>query len=178
MLASALKEVAEHITFCAECFRSVERESPSPDPILCSFCHVADGSSATLKRNQNQIAVVEKESDLRNIEETRVYQGVYHVLGGVISGLDPESPKKIHLRELYERVKKILEAGNACELILATSATTEGDTTALYIEKIMAPLKDAHPAFKISRLGRGLSLGSELEYADEMTIKNALNNRK
>ena len=169
-LASALKETEERIGFCAQCFRTIEKRT-ADEPSLCAFCRDP-------KRDQGRIAVVEKESDAQSIEKTGAHQGVYHILGGIISPLDPDSPKKIHLRELYERVKKAGEARSEVEVILATSATTEGDTTALYIERILMPLKEQNPALKISRLGRGLSLGSELEYADEVTIKNALNNRR
>ncbi|TSC76675.1 MAG: Recombination protein recR [Parcubacteria group bacterium Gr01-1014_33] len=170
VLTAALKEIERQIGFCGHCFRTIEKETAGKE-LLCVFCRDP-------KRNQTQIAVVEKESDMQTIEQTRAYQGIYHVLSGIISPLDPDSPKKIHLRALYERVKKIIETGAPCEVILAISTTTEGDTTALYIERILTPLKDAHPQLKISRLGRGLSLGSELEYADEVTIKNALTNRR
>jgi len=165
---SAAVENLNKITFCAQCFRAIEEKQEAS---LCSFC-------ADKKREQNLIAVIEKESDMQNLEKTGAYRGVYHILGGVISPLDSESPKNLHLKELFKRVKNILERENKCEVILATSTTTEGDTTALYIERILSPLKESSPNFKISRLGRGLSLGAELEYADEITLKNALTNRK
>lgn len=168
-LRAALKEVEEKVGICEQCFRTMERENGTVR--LCGFCRDA-------RRDPRQIAIVEKESDMHNVEKTGAYHGLYHVLGGVISPLDAESPKKIRLRELYARVEKTLAADARCEVILATNPTTEGDTTALYIERILSPLKDAHAGLAISRLGRGLSLGSELEYADEVTIKNALQNRK
>jgi recombination protein RecR len=124
------------------------------------------------------VAVVEKESDMRNLEHSGAYRGLYHLLGGVISPLDADSPKRLRLRELYDRVEMRLRAGDPCEVILATNPTTEGDTTARYIERILAPLRETHASFAVSRLGRGLSLGSELEYADEITLKNAVQNRK
>ena len=169
-LMNSLKEIEENVGFCQQCFRSMEKDPSDERTLICAFCRDP-------KRNPRLIAVVEKESDLSSIEKTGIYQGVYHVLGGVVSPLDPDSPKKIHLRELYNHVKNILEKQNTAEVILATSATTEGDTTALYIERILAPLKETDRAFRISRLGRGLSLGSELEYADEITLKSALTNR-
>lgn len=189
-LVSALKEVKEKVVFCGQCFRSmdpVRSQTPkaSADALahrtsngvegqensFCSFCRDS-------KRDQAAIAVVEKEADLQNLEKTGLHQGVYHVLGGVISPLDADSPKNLRLREMHGRVKGILESQNKCEIILATGSTTEGDTTALYIERVLEPLKKQYANFKISRLGRGLSLGSELEYADEITLKNALTNRK
>ena len=112
------------------------------------------------------------------MEKTGAYSGLYHILGGLISPLDSDSPKKLHLKELFGRVKNLLEKDGKCEVILATGTTTEGDMTALYIDRVLAPLKDQFKDLKISRLGRGLSLGSELEYADEVTLKNALTNRK
>lgn len=130
------------------------------------------------RRDHSTIAVIEKEQDMQNLEKSGAYKGLYHVLDGIISPLDSSSTKRLHLKELHAHVQKLLEEKDGCEIILATSSTTEGDTTALYIDRILAPLQSRHPKLKISRLGRGLSLGSELEYADEMTLKNALLNRK
>lgn len=156
------------IGWCGQCFKTIEDAAQDN---LCGFCK-------NQKRDRTAIAVVEKESDMQNLEKTGAYAGLYHILGGVISPLDSDSPRKLHLKDLYERIKKLLDEEKKCEVILATSATTEGDTTALYIDRVLAPLKNQHTEFKISRLGRGLSLGSELEYADEITLKSALNNRK
>lgn len=167
-LIDALKNLQEKVVFCSQCFRSMEADGQTG---LCLFC-------ADSKRDSSAIAVVEKESDMQNLEKTGVYHGLYHVLGGTISTLDADSPKKIHLKELYERVKGLLEAKQKCEVVLATNPTTEGDTTALYIERVLAPLQNHFSGIKISRLGRGLSLGSELEHVDEVTLKNALKNRK
>ena len=166
-LMATLREIKEAITICNQCFRTMSRENGTE---FCSLCRDP-------KRDQNLIIVVEKESDLQNLEKTGAHQGLYHVLGGVISTLDSESPKRLRLKGLYERVKMVTEKENSSEVILATNPTTEGDTTALYIEKILSPLREKF-SIKISRLGRGLSLGSELEYADENTLKNALTNRK
>lgn len=163
----SLQELQTSVIFCELCFRGVEKEKGS----ICAFC-------IDKKRDQRTVVIVEKESDLQNLERTGALNGLYHVLGGTISPLDPNSPKNLHLMELHKRVKNLLEKGGKCEVILATSATTGGDTTALYIERVLEPLKKHYPDFKISRLGRGLSLGSELEYADEMTLKSALTNRK
>lgn len=168
-LRAALQEAQERIGICNTCFRMMERENGTVHS--CDIC-------TNPRREAQCIAVVEKESDMRNLEQSGAYHGLYHVLGGVISPLDPDSPKRIRLKELYERVEKCLTGATACEVILATNPTTEGDTTARYIERILAPLQSSHPALAISRLGRGLSLGSELEYADEITLKNAVQNRK
>lgn len=165
-MVSALGEL-KNVGFCSRCFRATEKSSGA----LCAFCQDP-------KREQTLIAIVEKESDMQNLEKGAVYRGLYHVLGGIVSPLDSDSPKRLHLKELHGRIEDILKKGEACEVILATNPTTEGDTTALYIDRILAPLKDRFPKLKISRLGRGLSLGSELEYADEVTLKNAFLNRK
>ena len=167
-LISSLKSLQEGVGFCTLCFRSMERIESN---VHCNLCRDD-------KREKTLIAVVEKESDLHNMEKTNAYRGIYHVLGGVISPLDPDSPKKIHLRELHARVTEALSKNGDCEVILATNPTAEGDTTALYIDRVLAPLKEQHPKLKISRLGRGLSLGSELEHVDEVTLKSALTNRK
>ena len=166
-LASSLNELQEKVAFCKDCFRSMEKNGLGQ----CSLC-------SDKRRDAKIIAVVEKESDMQNLERTGSFQGHYHVLGGTISPLDQDSPKKIHLRELYERVRRALDIHKGCEVILATNPTTEGDTTALYIERVLAPLQEKSQPLKISRLGRGLSLGSELEHVDEVTLKNALTNRK
>ena len=167
-LAENLSDMEEKIGFCGLCFRTLEKN----DTGLCDFCR-------NPHRNPALLAVVEKEADMQNLEKTGSFLGLYHVLGGVISPLDSDSPKKLRLRSLHERIKKdCAEYPKSFEVVLATNSTTEGDTTALYIERVLAPLKDTYPHFTISRLGRGLSLGSELEYADEITIKNALTNRK
>lgn len=167
-LSQAILEVKEKIITCANCFRAIEKDN---NKTMCNLC-------SDTKREQTIIAVVEKESDMKNLEKTGVYHGLYHVLGGVIAPLDAESPKKLHLKELFERVKDTLEKEQKAEVVLATNTTTEGEATALYIERILSPLKNTHPQFKTSRLGRGLSVGAELEYADEVTIKNAFVNRK
>ncbi len=170
-LAVSLDLAHQKIGFCSHCFRTVEHDSE--EGMLCSFCRDS-------RRDHGVIAVVERESDLQTLEKSGAYRGLYHVLGGTLSPLDVESPKRLRLRALYERVKASLEADHEGrgEVILATNSTTEGDLTALYIERILAPLKDIHPGFVISRLGRGLSLGSELEHVDEVTAKSALANRK
>lgn len=166
-LRASLQKLQDGVASCKLCFRSIEKGKGD----FCAFC-------ASAQRDKYTVAVVEKESDLQNLERTGALNGLYHVLGGTISPLDPNSTKNLHLKEFHTRVKNLLEKEGKCEVILATSATTEGDTTALYIERVLEPLKKHHPGFKISRLGRGLSLGSDLEYADEVTLKSALTNRK
>ena len=154
---------------CKLCFRAIDHNGS--DETLCTLCKDP-------RREHGVIAVVEKESDMQSIEHTKTFHGLYHILNGVVSPLDPESPKRLHLRALHARVSKLLEHSGKTEVILATSSTTEGDTTALYIDRILTPLKTKFPDLAITRLARGLSLGSELEYADEITLKSALTNRR
>ena len=167
-MKKTLDDLEKDVALCVDCYRTTDANKNAP---LCDFCRDP-------KRDHTTIAVVEKESDMQNIEKTGAFAGRYHILGGVISALDPESPKRIHLRELHARISKALSAEGRAEVILATSATTEGDMTAMYIERILAPLKDQHSKLRVTRLGRGLSARSELEYADDQTLRNALNNRK
>ncbi len=164
-LAQALDGVRT-ISFCGQCFRTTDGASDR-----CALCR-------DKRRDSALVAVVEKESDLATIEDTGEYRGLYHVLGGVVSPLDANSPARLHLKELHARISSLLENGGRAEVILATSSTAEGDMTALYIERILSPLKTVSAGFAISRLGRGLSIGSEIEYADPSTLKNALANRK
>lgn len=167
---TCLHEMQTTIATCSQCYRAMEKHTDAAIK-YCGLCQDA-------RRNPAIITVIEKESDLQNLERTGAYQGLYHVLGGVISPLDSDSPKKLHIRDLYNRVVALLNQQQQVELILGTNPTTEGDMTALYIERTFVPIKEKSSQFIISRLGRGLSLGSELEYADEITLKNALMNRK
>jgi recombination protein RecR len=156
----------------------------------CSICRDA-------QREQSTICVVETPVDVLAIERTGEYQGLYHVLGGTVHPLDSTAPAKLHLRELFGRVQELAASAPApfsnsqelerkaagaargtVEVILATNPTAEGDATALYLERILTRLKNQYPALKVSRLGRGLTTGSELEYSDDITIANALQNRK
>lgn len=167
-MKNALEKAESSVMFCDSCYRTTEKKKESP---FCSLCRDE-------KRDPTIIAVVEKESDLQNIEKIGAFSGRYHVLGGVISALDPDSPRVLHLKELHARVTGILEKSKTAEVILATSSTAEGDMTGLYIERVLTPLKTQFASFRVTRLGRGLSAGAELEYADGETLKNAFGNRK
>lgn len=170
-LASAIARLREEVRLCTRCYKSFDANHGGQDAELCELCRNS-------RRNARQVMVVEKEADLENIERTGKYDGLYHVLGGTVDPLDSAAPGRLHLRELHERVKALLTRDEPTEVILATNPTAEGDTTALYVERILAPLRGAGVPFAISRLGRGLTTGSELEYSDDVTIANALENRK
>lgn len=143
----------KNMRFCKRCFNIAEGE-------LCEYCKDS-------KRDQESICVVEEPLDIISLERTKAYKGLYHVLGGVLQVGDTGADLKIN--ELLSRIEK----EQTKEVILATNPTTEGDATALYLKRKLEPLN-----VKITRLGRGLSTGADLEYADEITLSEALTNRK
>lgn len=121
-------------------------------------------------RDKATILVVEEPLDIYAIEQTKAYHGTYHVLGGAISPMDGITADQLHIRELIDRVKK----DSATEIIIATNPSVEGESTAILIDKL---LREKYPDLKITRLARGLPLGVSLEYADQITLTSALNNR-
>jgi len=143
----------KNMRICHRCFNIAEGE-------LCEYCKDS-------KRDQHSICVVEEPLDIISLERTKVFNGLYHVLGGVLQVGDTGADLKIP--ELLSRIEK----EKITEVILATNPTTEDDTTALYLKRKLQPLN-----VKITRLGRGLSTGADLEYADEITLSEALKNRK
>lgn len=165
-LAKLVLEIKSGMKQCVSCFRYFESNNNNlavkpPSGDLCLIC---SGSG----RDSSSIMVVEKDVDLENIERTGAYNGKYFVLGGLLS-LNGGGKTDIRLKQLFDKTKK----EKPKEVILATSATLEGENTNLYIKRILEPLK-----VKISRLGRGLSTGAELEYSDSETIENALKGRQ
>ena len=158
-LAKLILEVKSGMKQCESCYRYFESKN-----IEIDLCPVCSGAS----RDSSVIMGVEKDVDLENIERTGNFRGKYFVLGGLLS-LAGNGIAEVRLKQLFDKVKK----GKPAEIILATSATVEGENTNLYIERILEPLK-----VKITRLGRGLSTGAELEYSDSDTIENALKNRQ
>ena len=163
-----LKNLSGHIAElvkiqrCEHCFLVCENDTAT--------CHIC----TSVNRDGSVIMVVEKDTDLANIESASAFNGIYHVTGGTLSPLKPDPKITSRLKTFYNRVKN---SPDVKEIILATSATTDGEHTSRYIEKIIEPLQTSRK-IKISRLGRGLSTGTELEYSDHTTIKNALDNRK
>jgi recombination protein RecR len=155
VLADALRDLKTHTVFCATCF-NIADASP------CWIC-----SSDT--RDAGLICVVEEPLDVQAIERTREYRGRYHVLHGAISPMDGIGPEDLRIRELIERVTT-----NAVrEVILATNPSLEGENTAMYIQK-----KLAGSGVRVTRLARGLPVGGDLEYADEITLARALEGRR
>ncbi len=158
-LAEAIKDIKAGPILCKKCFNFSDGE-------ICEIC-------ASLKRDQTRIAVVEKVTDLQSMEKSGTYQGVYHVLGGSINPVEGVLPEKLKIRELMDRASDLKRLTNDIEIIIATNPNTPGETTALYLENELKPL-----AIKVTRLARGLSSGSTIEYADDITLANAMKHRK
>ena len=157
-LTGTISDLKSAIKICPLCFNPFQSEGK-----LCQIC-------ANPSRNKSLLCVVEKETDLISIEKTKKYNGPYFILGGTVSTLKKTDLEKLRTKELEERVKNHPEIK---EIIIATNPTTEGEATALYLERLLKPL-----AKKITRLGRGLPVGGELEYADEETLSSALEGRR
>jgi recombination protein RecR len=152
-LSEALRDLKSKTTLCEVCF-NITVDTPCP---ICSDS----------RRNQRLIAVVEEPLDVLAIERTGSYDGVYHVLHGVISPVNGVGPDDLKIRELAKRT-----AGDVLEVIVATNPGLEGDATAMYIQKAMAG-----QGVKITRLARGLPMGGDLEYVDVVTLMRALQGR-
>lgn len=159
-LLEALKGLKENLEICRQCFLPFEKNNHS----LCPIC--LDPS-----RKKEQICIVEKEIDAFSIEKTKKYRGTYHVLGNLIDPTDPKTYQTLKIEVLEKRIKNLPQK-IAEEIIIALNPTTEGDLTAMFLERKLKNL-----AKKITRLARGLPTGGELEFADEETIKGALENR-
>lgn len=149
--AQAIAELKEKTLTCSNCF-AIANASP------CVIC-------ADKNRARSSVCVVANTRDMYSIESAKEFNGRYHVLGGVIDVIGGIKPENLKIKELLEKIK------NTCitEVILALNPNMEGETTSLYINKLLKPYK-----IKITRIARGLPLGSDLEYADEMTLANAL----
>jgi recombination protein RecR len=160
-LVSAILELKRKIRFCQLCFNIFE-----PKEISQQKCEICLNPS----RERSLLCVVANEIDLAAIEKLKKYNGLYFVLGGLMTKFKKNDLEKLRIKELEKRVR---EDSAIQEIILALNPTTEGEATALYLEKILKPFQK-----KISRLGKGLPVGGELEYADEETLKSALEQRK
>jgi len=154
-LSQALVEMKEKVKICKCCYNLTEED-------ICSICR--DQS-----RDKKKICIVEEVSDLIIIEKTGEYKGLYHVLGGLLSPIENIGPKEIRIPRLLERIKN----DNTEEVIMALNPTVEGESTAMYLKKILSPL-----GVKVTRLASGLPVGGDLEYADEVTIGRAISDRR
>lgn len=152
--AEAIVKLKQEVKYCKKCHNISDTD-------LCEIC--ADGS-----RNKSLICIVENIKEVMAIERTGQFKGLYHVLGGIISPIDGVGPSDLEIASLEERVKR----GEIDELILALSATMEGDTTNFYIFRKLQPY-----SLKVSIIARGVSIGDEIEYADEVTLGRSILNR-
>ncbi|KKW11615.1 MAG: Recombination protein RecR [Parcubacteria group bacterium GW2011_GWA2_49_9] len=161
-LNTLVANLKDHIVQCKECFRFFQKKNGST---LCPIC-------ADPNRDTGELMVVAKDTDLEALEKSNTYFGKYFVLGGTIALVEKKNGEKLRLAEIQTRVAKEAKNGTLKEIILALSANPDGEHTADELKRLLAPL-----SVKVSTLGRGLSTGSELEYADKETLKSALKNR-
>lgn len=154
-LADAIVQVKRTIHFCPTCFNFAEGE-------VCEIC-------GDPRRDRSMICVVEEPRDLAAVERTGEFRGVYHVLQGAISPIDGIGPDQLKVRELIERIG----SGDVTEVVVATNPNVEGETTAVYLAKLLKPL-----GVRVTRIASGLPVGGDLEYADEVTLGRALECRR
>lgn len=154
-LSDAIREAKERIHECSVCNNITDT-----DP--CFFC-------SSPSRNKSLICVVEEATNIQAVEKTRQFSGMYHVLGGSLSPLQGIGPDQLHIKSLIERLK----GGNVEEIIIATNPTAEGEATAVYLSKLIKPL-----GVRVTRIAMGIPVGSDLEYADEVTMLKAMEGRR
>jgi recombination protein RecR len=154
-LAEAIFTLKEKIKLCSVCFNNTD----------CDPCRICQDK----ERDHSKICVVEKPSDIFPLEQTGKYNGVYHVLHGTIRPTQGVGPEELKIKELLARLKD----GSVTEVIVATNPNVESETMAMYLQRIITPL-----GIHITRLARGLPFGAELEYADDLTLGQALENRQ
>ena len=153
-LAGAILEAKEKIGFCSVCCNLSDR-----DP--CAIC-------SSTKRDQSTICVVEQPQDVAAVERMHDFHGVYHVLHGALSPLEGVGPENLRVKELLARLRD----GSVSEVIMATNPNVEGEATAMYIARLLKPM-----GVRVTRIAHGLPVGGDLEYADEVTLAKAMENR-
>ncbi|HEY4711246.1 MAG TPA: recombination mediator RecR [Dehalococcoidia bacterium] len=154
-LAEAILTLKEKVKLCSVCFNITD----------CDPCRICQDK----ERDHSKICVVEKPSDILPLEQTGKYNGVYHVLHGTINPTQGVGPEEIKIKELLTRLKD----DSVTEVIVATNPNVESETMAMYLQRIITPL-----GIRVTRLARGLPFGAELEYADDLTLGQALENRR
>ncbi len=154
-LAAALQNAKQEIHYCSKCYNLTAGD-------ICEICR--DSS-----RDQFTICVVEQPQDIAAMERSHGYRGLYHVLHGVLSPLDGIGPDKLRIKELFQR----LQSESISEIIIATNSDVEGEATATYLAQLLKPI-----GITVSRIAHGLPMGGDLEYADEVTLSKALENRR
>ncbi len=159
-LGGAISQLKDRVRQCAECFNVSENG-------LCSVCQ-------DRRRDPKAIMVVEKVTDLQSVERAGLWKGLYHVLGGAIAPVDNVGPEQLRIPELAARVDRFVQQVGSVELVLATNPTSSGEMTAMYVRDLFRDM----PGVRTTRLARGLASGTHLEYADEITLRHALESRK
>lgn len=154
-LAESLKQAKDEVVTCSQCFRFTD-QNPCP---MCT----------DPRRDHSLLCVVAESQNIPVLEKTGAFHGLYHVLGGLVSPLEGVTPDRLTVKELEARLK----ANGVKEVILAFSPNVDGETTSLYLAKLVKPL-----GLKVTRLARGLPVGAELEYADEVTLESAIEGRR
>ncbi len=164
-LSKLILEIKKEVSQCKECYKFFLINKTKKN--ICEICESPN-------RDQNLLLIVEKDSDLESIEKSSVYHGKYFILGGLVPIVEKTTKKRVRIEELKERIKK---ETNFKEIILAFSISPQGEYTDSYIREEINATAEAQ-GIKISSLGKGLSTGTELEYSDNDTLKNALKNRQ
>ncbi len=154
-LAESIVSMREQVRLCSRCFNVTDSD-------LCTICR-------DQRRDSSEVCVVERAQDIVVVERTQEFRGRYHVLGGAISPIEGIGPDQLRIRELVARI----DDEKITEVIAATNPTVEGDTTALYLARLLKPL-----GVKVTRLASGLPVGGDLDYADEITLGRALSGRR
>jgi recombination protein RecR len=159
-LTDAIVEVKEKVRLCERCFNVSDRE-------FCEICRDA-------RRDTSVVCVVQEPPDIIALERTREFRGLYHVLQGAISPIEGIGPEDLRIKELLARIHRPPEGDEkVTEIIVATNPNTEGDATAMYLDRLLSPL-----GVQVTRLASGLPVGGDLEYADEVTLGRALGGRR
>ncbi len=158
-LAGAIGEVRDRVRLCERCFNVTDQE-------LCEYCR-------DTRRDPSILCVVQEPPDIVAIERTREFSGMYHVLGGALSPMEGIGPESLRVAELLDRLKRQQDVPDVTEVILAMNPNIDGEATAMYLARLIAPL-----GVVVTRLASGLPVGGDLEYADELTLGRALEGRR
>jgi recombination protein RecR len=161
-LSDSIGRLRREMGLCRRCFGFSEVDPVNGETVLCAICRSGE-------RERDKICVVEEPADLIAVEKSQEYKGLYHVLHGTISPLDGIGPDALRIKELIDR----LGDGSVREVIVATNPTMDGEATALYLSKVIKPLRVA-----VTRIARGLPMGGDLEYTDAVTLGKALEGRR
>jgi recombination protein RecR len=164
-LGDKILDLKNTIHQCPSCYLFFQSKQDQ----LCDIC-------SNPKTDKTSLLIVEKDADYENIKRSKNYNGLYFILGGLVPIVTKETPNYVRIKELIRNIENMNKTNKIKEIIIALSLNPQGENTDMYLREILSPLKDKYN-FNIVSLGRGLSTGTELEYSDSDTIKNALRNR-